>query len=97
MSLISDKLKDSATIYLIVDDTLQEKYGDKFESCDKLFDHTRKNGSSYLNGHCFVSLVLAISVVYNKTIHYLKIPIEYKLYDKSKTIGFSVRKLSYLE
>ena len=102
MSLIPDKLKDSATIYLIIDDTLQEKYGDKFECCDKLFDHTRKNGSSYLKGHCFVSLVLAIPVAYNEVIHYIKIPIEYKLYDKSKTklelaIDMITRSVSSLE
>ena len=28
---------------------------------------------------------MAIPVMYNKKIHYIKIPVQYKLYDKSKT------------
>lgn len=85
ISLIPNKLKNTATIYLIVDDTLQAKFGEKFDCYGKLFDHTSKNGTSYLNGHCFVSLAIAIPVMHNNKISYIKIPIQYRLYDKSKT------------
>ena len=85
IKLIPNELKDNITIYLIVDDTLQSKFGKHFDCYSKLFDHTSKNGSNYLNGHCFVCLAMAIPVMYNKKIHYIKIPVQYKLYDKSKT------------
>lgn len=83
--LIPNEIKDKITIYLIVDDTLQSKFGKHFDCYSKLFDHTSKNGSNYLNGHCFVCLAIAIPIIYNKKIHYIKFPIQYKLYDKSKT------------
>ena len=85
ISLITNTLKKTTTIYLIIDDTLQAKFGEKFDCYEKLFDHTSKNGSSYLNGHCFVSLVIDIPIIHNTKINYLKLPIQYRLYDKSKT------------
>ena len=85
IKLIPDSLKDTITIYLIVDDTLQSKFGTHFDCYDTMFDHTNKNGSNYLNGHCFVCLAMAIPLMYNNKIHYIKIPMMYKLYDKSKT------------
>ena len=39
-----------------------EKYGEHFENREKLFDHARHNGSNYLYGHCFVSIMLSIPV-----------------------------------
>ena len=84
-TLIPNKLKDNLTIYLIVDDTLQSKFGNHFDCYSKLLDHTSKNGSNYLNGNYFVCLAMAIPVIYNKKIHYIKIQAQYKLYDKSKT------------
>lgn len=83
LKLIPNELKNHITIYLIIDDTLQSKFGTKFECYSKMFDHTNKNGSSYLNGHCFVSLAIAIPILYNQQFHYIKIPIEYRLYDKT--------------
>lgn len=65
--------------------TLQSEFGKHFDCYGKLFYHTSKNGSHYLNGHCFVGLAMAIPVMYNKKIHYIKIPVQYKIYDKSKT------------
>lgn len=85
IKLIPDSLKDTITIYLIVDDTLQSKFGTHFDCYDTMFDHTNKNGSNYLNGHCFVCLAMAIPLMYGNKIHYIKIPVQYKLYDKSKT------------
>lgn len=83
--LIPNEFKDKITIYLIVDDTLQSKFGKHFDCYSKLFDHTSKTGSNYLNGHCFVCLAMAIPVIYNNQIHYIKIPVQFKLYDKSKS------------
>lgn len=54
ISLIPNTLKKTTTIYLIIDDTLQAKFGEKFDCYEKLFDHTSKNRSSYLNGQCFI-------------------------------------------
>lgn len=61
LSLIPEDLME-AEIFLTIDDTLQAKFGKTFDCYDKLFDHTRKTGSSYLNGHCFVSLVINIPI-----------------------------------
>ena len=72
ISLIPEELKQFATVFLTTDDTLQSKFGKKFDCCLHLFDHTSKNGTTYLDGHCFVTLVI-------------NIPLGYKLYDKVKT------------
>ncbi|PRX13406.1 DDE superfamily endonuclease [Orenia metallireducens] len=84
LNLISSS-KDEITIFLSIDDTLQAKYGNKFDCYYKLFDHTSRTGSSYLNGHCFVSLVINIPLKHNEGIKYLSLPVGYKLYDKSKS------------
>lgn len=85
LKFIPDELKRSLTIYLIIDDTLQSKFGKNFDCYGKLFDHTNKNGSNYLNGHCFVCLAIAIPILHNQKIQYIKFPIQYRIYDKSKT------------
>lgn len=41
-----------------IDDTMISKFGTKFENISKLFDHAAHNGCNYLNGYCFVSLML---------------------------------------
>ena len=43
-------------LILSADDTLTEK----FERCGKLYDHAAHNGSHYLNGRRFVSLMLSV-------------------------------------
>lgn len=50
LRLIPEEIKESVTIFLITDDTLQAKFGDKFDCYGKLFDHTNHTGSSFLNG-----------------------------------------------
>lgn len=40
ISLIPNTLKKTTTIYLIINDTLQAKFGEKFDCYEKLFDHT---------------------------------------------------------
>ncbi|ELP60203.1 hypothetical protein F502_06187 [Clostridium pasteurianum DSM 525 = ATCC 6013] len=85
LTLIPEDIKSSITIFLIVDDTLQPKFGNKFDCYSKLFDHTQHNGTSYLNGHCFVSLVINIPILFNGKIKYISLPVGYKLYDKTKS------------
>ena len=49
-------------IIISIDDTLVEKFGQAFAYRSKLFDHAAHNGSNYLNGHCFVSLLIAVPI-----------------------------------
>lgn len=62
LNLIPDTLK-SQSVFLCVDDTMISKFGEKFENVSKLFDHAAHNGSNYLKGHCFVSVMLCVPVV----------------------------------
>jgi len=67
-------------IFVVIDDTLQAKFGVHFECRKELFDHTARNGSNYLNGHCFVGLILKIPMFFKKqVIYYLKVLIGYRL------------------
>ena len=72
-------------VFLCLDDTMTPKFGKKFENVSKLYDHAAHNGSSYLNGHCFVSLMLCVPVWKNKKISYLSIPLGYRMWDKTKS------------
>ena len=85
LSLIPEELKPVVTIFLTIDDTLQAKFGRKFDCCFHLFDHTNKNGTSYLDGHCFVSLVINIPLFWSGRIKYLSIPVGYRLYDRQQS------------
>lgn len=59
-----------------------EKYGTKFQSRSRLFDHAAYNGSNYLNGHCFVSIMLHVPFQSEHDIIYLSIPLGYGLWTK---------------
>ena len=74
-------LKDSA-IFLSIDDTMVEKYGAKFQARSKLFDHAAHNGSNYLSGHCFVSIMLHVPLEADGGIIYLSVPLGYRLWTK---------------
>jgi len=78
IGLIDVKLKD-LPVLLLLDDTLQAKFGTKFECYSKLFDHAKHNGSSYLKGHCFVALAICVPVTIENTIKYLTVPIRFRL------------------
>ena len=67
---------------LAIDDTLIEKYGEKFAYRSKLFDHAAHNGSNYLNGHCFVSLLLSTPVEDATGRRYLSFPLAYRMWTK---------------
>ena len=62
LKLIPDSLQ-TQPVFLCVDDTMVSKFGTKFENVSKLFDHAAHNGSNYLNGHCFVSVMLCVPFV----------------------------------
>lgn len=74
LSCVPDELKNQP-VFLIIDDTLQPKFGTHFEEVQLLFDHACHNGSNYLNDHCFVGLVLCITVGNQENIRYLSVPV----------------------
>lgn len=84
VSLIPKTLKDT-TVFITIDDTLQAKFGNKFDCYLKHFDHTNKSGKSYLNGHCFVLLVINIPLHYQGQTRILSVPVGYRLYTKDKS------------
>ena len=84
LSLIPEKLLDHL-ITLSIDDTMVEKYGEHFENRKKLFDHAKHNGSNYLYGHCFVSIMLSIPVFDQGKVRYLSFPIGYRMWTKEQS------------
>ena len=70
LRMIPDSLA-TQPIFLCVDDTMVAKAGTRFENVSKLFDHAAHNGSNYLNGHCFVSIMLCILVWKNDRMKYI--------------------------
>lgn len=84
LNLIADELK-SQPVFLCLDDTMVSKFGKQFENVSKLFDHAAHNGSNYLNGHCFVSLMLCIPVWKEGKMVYLSVPLGYRMWQKKET------------
>ena len=80
---ISDRL-ESQPVFLCIDDTMVSKFGKKFEDISKLFDHAAHNGSDYLNGYCFVSVMFCIPAWSKNRISYLPIPLGYRMWRKEK-------------
>ena len=72
-------------VILTIDDTLIEKYGEKSAHWSKLFDHAAHNGSNYLNGHCFVSLLLSIPAGDSLGCRYISFPVAYRMWTKEQT------------
>ena len=84
LSLIPKEL-EGLPIFLIVDDTLQAKFGTHFECYKNMFDHAKHNGKNFLKGHCFVALTIAVPVLASGNIRYLHVPLGYRLRkDESK-------------
>ena len=75
----------SQPLFLCKDDTMVSKFGKKFEDVSKLFDHAAHNGSNYLNGHCFVSLMLCVPVWNRDRISYLAVPLGYRIWQKKES------------
>ena len=84
LKLIPEKLQ-SQPVFLCIDDTMVSKFGKKFEDVSKLFDHAAHNGSNYLNGHCFVSLMLCIPVWNKGRISYPAVPLGYRMWQKKES------------
>ena len=84
LKLIPEKLL-SQPVFLCIDDTMVSKFGKKFEHVSKLFDHAAHNGSNYLDGHCFVSLMLCVPVWNKNRIHYLSVPLGYRMWQKKES------------
>ena len=82
LRMIPDSLA-TQPIFLCVDDTMVAKAGTRFENVSKLFDHAAHNGSNYLNGHCFVSIMLCIPVWKNDRVSYLSLPLGYRKWQKT--------------
>mgnify|MGYP002088548499 CR=1 FL=1 len=84
LHLIPESLK-SQPVFICIDDTMVSKFGLKFENVSRLFDHAAHNGSNYLNGHCFVSLMLCIPVWNHDKISYLAVPLGYHMWQKKES------------
>ena len=84
MKLIPDSLQ-TQPVFLCVDDTMVSKFGTKFENVSKLFDHAAHNGSNYLNGHCFVSVMLCVPVWNRDKVSYLSVPLGYRMWQKKES------------
>ena len=84
LKLIPESLH-SQPVFFCIDDTMVSKFGKKFEDVSKLFDHAAHNGSNYLNGHCFVSLMLCVPVWNGSKIVYLSIPLGYRMWQKEES------------
>ena len=78
-------INNDAPIILAADDTLVEKFGTKFEYYSTLFDHTERNGTSYVNGHCFVSTIAKIPLSRNNTKQYETIQIAHRMWTGDNT------------
>ena len=87
VALIDEKLA-KLPILLLLDDTLQAKFGTKFECYSTMFDHARHNGASYLKGHCFVALTICVPVIVGNHVQYLNIPLRFRVRgtDESKLV-----------
>ena len=83
MKLIPDSLQ-TQPVFLRVDDTMVSKFGTKFENVSMLFDHAAHNDSNYLNGHCFVSVMLCVPVNGDK-VSYLSLPLGYRMWQKKES------------
>lgn len=79
LNLIPENLS-SQPVFLCIDDTMVPKSGKKFEDVSKLFDHAAHNGSNYLNGHCFVSVMLCVPVWNQNRIRYVSVPLGYRMW-----------------
>ena len=84
LKLIPDSLQ-TQPVFLCVDDTMVSKFGTKFENVSKLFDHAAQNSSNYLNGHCFVSIMLCVPVWNQDKISYLSVPLGYRMWKKKES------------
>ena len=84
LGMVPERLRPQP-VFLCIDDTMVPKSGRKFEDVSRLFDHAAHNGSSYLNGHCIVSLMLRVPVWKGQKASYLEVPLEYRMWNKKES------------
>lgn len=84
LNLILDSLA-LQPVFLCIDDTMVSKFGLKFECASKLFDHAAHGGCNYLNGHCFVSLMLCVPMWNKGRVVYLSVPLGYRMWQKEES------------
>lgn len=84
LKLIPESL-GAQPVFLCIDDTIVPKFGKRFEDVSKLFDHAAHNGSGYLNGHCFVSVMLCVPVWNKDRVVYQSVPLSYRIWQKKES------------
>ena len=82
---VIDEKHRKLPVLLLLDDTMQAKYGTHFEEYGKMFDHAKHDGSLYLNGHCFVALAVCVPVSIGNAMKYLTVPIRFSLKGKEES------------
>ncbi|MEE5988839.1 transposase [Ligilactobacillus equi] len=65
------------------DDTIQPKYGTKFEYIKILHDHAMHTGKLYVNGHCFVALTVAFPMIVDNEGEYFMFPFAMRMYGRT--------------
>jgi len=85
VALSIQEVQSKQPIILAVDDTIVEKFGESFEYCGKLYDHAAHDDRLYVNGHCFVSLMLSVPIRDGNNCRYISIPVAYRMWDKEET------------
>lgn len=88
VGLTASQALPNEPVFLSCDDTTIEKAGPHLAGVGKLYDHSKHQGSPYVQGHCWVSLTLCVPVIQKKQehsrIHYLSLPLGYKLWEPGK-------------
>ena len=74
----------SSAKFEYINDIIVPKFGKKFDDISNLFDHAAHNGSGYLNGHCFVSVMLCVPVWNKGRIVYQSLPLSYHIWQKKR-------------
>ncbi|WP_017867914.1 IS701 family transposase, partial [Ligilactobacillus pobuzihii] len=79
---LTELLKQYPILFL-VDDTLQPKFGKKFEHVKVLHDHARHLGKEFVNAHDFVTLAVAFPMrapAEPRSVQYLMVPFACRMY-----------------
>lgn len=85
MALTLPAKEEKQPLVISIDDTMVEKFGKKFEHCSTLFDHAAHNGTNYLNGHCFVSMLLSTPICDDGGKRYISFPVAYRMWTHKST------------
>ena len=71
-------------LLLIIDDTIVSKFGKKFQMVTNLYDHSSKNDDKYVNGHCFICLILGLPAFIFGKFYYIRIPVALRMWIPEK-------------